>query len=596
MFPNPPLPGNFAPQIAQNFAVPSNAISIAQPANEASLWIGNLSPSTTEDRIHALIISSSDIRRAPVAIKIMKDVYTGQSRRFGFVSFQSIDEAEKAKNALNYAQLDNFEIRISFKKSNSDFNQSANLFVGNIKKTISTRQLDELFSECGKIVSCSIRNNDKGESLGYGYVQFEKEEHSKEAIEKFNSNTSIGEPLKVEKFVSSKNRVIVKNNIYVRNFPKSFNKEKVDEFLKKSGESLGKIISIGSSEKELPNKQVSIAGFVALETEELAQQFIEKFNGIKLPEHTEGEEGLFVAICETKQTRNSKNSLTRNKTINNTNLIVKSVLDTVTQDQIMKLFGSFGEITSVCLRSNQPPFLPNGQTVQSVFINFKTADEASMAMMNAKKDPEIRKIIHPIHKKTAEFIFFHQPKLLRMEFNRMKSRYHQNIASALSFMMPGQMPMGNPGPFFKKGPFPMMPMMPQMGFIGNPTFPRQQFGPGRDFPGHSKTPQTDKNSHSGSTSRNGEEEETFTLEVLKARKDDLMKFDKEKQQNILGNIMYHKVLESSMGDKKLAPKITGMLIDLDILDINEIIEIMENKDILEERISEALEVIENTDE
>ena len=222
-------PGNFPPQFGSNFGVPANTIAMAQPTNDATLWVGNLSPLTNEDRVLAFIMGFPEITKKPITIKVMKDIYNGESRRFGFVSFSSVEDAEKAKSVLNYTRLDNFEIRLSFKKSNSEFNQAANLFVGNIKKTVSTRQLDELFSECGKIVSCSIRNNDKGESLGYGYVQFEKEENAKVAIEKFNSNEVIGEPLKVEKFVSSKNRIVVKNNVYVRNFPKSFTEEQVKE-------------------------------------------------------------------------------------------------------------------------------------------------------------------------------------------------------------------------------------------------------------------------------------------------------------------------------------------------------------------------------
>ena len=324
--------------------------------------------------------------------------------------------------------------------------------------------------------------------------------------------------------------------------------------------------------------------------------WIKKFNGLKLPEHTEEEEGLLAVICEPKPSRLSKMRNLHMRSINNTNLFIKSLLETVTKEQIQELFGKFGEITSIFLKPNTPHFLPNGQIVQSAFVNFKTPEEASNALMKAKKDSEIRKLIHPIHKKNIDFIFFHQNKQVRAEFNRMKQRHFVSMASAMSFMVPPQ--MSNPQ-FMKKGMHMMMPQMPlmaPMNFMPNPAFGRPQFGLGRDFPTQSKTPQTDKNSHSGSTSRHGEEEEIFTLEILKAKKEELMKFEKEKQQNILGNIMYHKVMESSLTDKKLAPKITGMLIDLDILDINEIIEIMENKDILEERIAEAMEVIENTDE
>jgi len=43
----------------------------------------------------------------------------------------------------------------------------------------------------------------------------------------------------------------------------------------------------------------------------------------------------------------------------------------------------------------------------------------------------------------------------------------------------------------------------------------------------------------------------------------------------------------------IAPKITGMLIDLDVLEISEIYEFMEDTDLVKERINEAKELIES---
>lgn len=61
-------------------------------------------------------------------------------------------------------------MRICFKKSPSDFKDESNIFIKNLDLNISTKQLEEICSEFGEILSCIIKNNDKGESLGYGYV------------------------------------------------------------------------------------------------------------------------------------------------------------------------------------------------------------------------------------------------------------------------------------------------------------------------------------------------------------------------------------------------------------------------------------------
>lgn len=65
----------------------------------------------------------------------------------------------------------------------------------------------------------------------------------------------------------------------------------------------------------------------------------------------------------------------------------------------------------------------------------------------------------------------------------------------------------------------------------------------------------------------------------------------EEKKNVLGNMMYNKVNELSP-PTDLIPKITGMLIDLEVLSIEEIIEILEKKELLAERMNEAIKIIE----
>ena len=69
-------------------------------------------------------------------------------------------------------------------------------------------------------------------------------------------------------------------------------------------------------------------------------------------------------------------------------------------------------------------------------------------------------------------------------------------------------------------------------------------------------------------------------------------FSNEEQKNILGNMMYQKVNELGRAPTELIPKITGMLIDLEVLGLPEIIEILENKELLYERMLEAIKIIE----
>ena len=60
----------------------------------------------------------------------------------------------------------------------------------------------------------------------------------------------------------------------------------------------------------------------------------------------------------------------------------------------------------------------------------------------------------------------------------------------------------------------------------------------------------------------------------------------------MGNLMFYRVQSVPSVNKDLVPKITGMLIDLEVLELDEIIEILSIDKVLEERIKDAIEVIE----
>jgi len=59
---------------------------------------------------------------------------------------------------------------------------------------------------------------------------------------------------------------------------------------------------------------------------------------------------------------------------------------------------------------------------------------------------------------------------------------------------------------------------------------------------------------------------------------------------MLGELLYPMVKELAK-DKNLAPKITGMLIDFEVFEVTDIIELLESKEHLVERVEEAEDLI-----
>merc|ERR1712066_1153935 len=84
------------------------------------------------------------------------------------------------------------------------------------------------------------------------------------------------------------------------------------------------------------------------------------------------------------------------------------------------------------------------------------------------------------------------------------------------------------------------------------------------------------------------------LNWLKNNIAEFEKMDQHEKKNILGNLMYP-LVEKAVHNPEHVPKITGMLIDLEVLKVSEIVEIMETTDALKDRIEEAIGIIDETE-
>ena len=88
---------------------------------------------------------------------------------------------------------------------------------------------------------------------------------------------------------------------------------------------------------------------------------------------------------------------------------------------------------------------------------------------------------------------------------------------------------------------------------------------------------------------------TFTSpKDLKDNLATFLNFDQNKQRTILGEMLFP--LVSKHVNQELAPKVTGMLIDFTVFEVADILEFLTNDASLQERITEATELIQNPNE
>lgn len=117
-------------------------------------------------------------------------------------------------------------------------NNQMNVFVKNIPEGLSTKELDEKFSEIGSVKSAKISRSVKtelgvAESNGYGFVCYHSEQDRKKAEEL----GVIDQTIEIHRYQPKDPREIRKvyNNIYVKNFDPSWDKPELEEVFKSFG-------------------------------------------------------------------------------------------------------------------------------------------------------------------------------------------------------------------------------------------------------------------------------------------------------------------------------------------------------------------------
>lgn len=78
---------------------------------------------------------------------------------------------------------------------------------------------------------------------------------------------------------------------------------------------------------------------------------------------------------------------------------------------------------------------------------------------------------------------------------------------------------------------------------------------------------------------------------LRQNMNEFLKLDQNKQRETLGNMLFPRI--KKYADDEMAPKITGMLIDFTVFEVQDVVEFLENEESLKEKIEEARELIQS---
>ncbi|XP_016359985.1 ELAV-like protein 2 [Sinocyclocheilus anshuiensis] len=120
--------------------------------SKTNLIVNYLPQNMTQEELKSLFGSIGEIE----SCKLVRDKITGQSLGYGFVNYVEPKDAEKAINTLNGLRLQTKTIKVSFARPSSASIRDANLYVSGLPKTMTQKELEQLFSQYGRIITSRI--------------------------------------------------------------------------------------------------------------------------------------------------------------------------------------------------------------------------------------------------------------------------------------------------------------------------------------------------------------------------------------------------------------------------------------------------------
>lgn len=179
-------------------------------AKYTNLYIKNLDPDVTEE-----VLKEKFFEFGKIASLVISKDENGMSRGFGFVNFESPEDAKRALEALNGLQLGSKVLYVARAQKKAEREQllrrqfeekrneqilkyrGSNVYVKNIDDNVNDDDLREHFSVCGKITSAKLMRDQKGISKGFGFVCFSTPDEASKAVNTFHGYMFHRKPLYV---------------------------------------------------------------------------------------------------------------------------------------------------------------------------------------------------------------------------------------------------------------------------------------------------------------------------------------------------------------------------------------------------------------
>ena len=158
--------------------------------SKTNLIINYLPQNLTDDEFKSMFLSLGPL----ASCKVVRDKATGMSYGFGFVEFIHESDASRAVCSLDGLHMQNKRIKVAHANKNEDGeDKGTNIYIKNIPKDYTEKELNEVFKPYGTITQSKIlMDMQTGESRTVGFVAYETREQAECAITALNGKSPPG--------------------------------------------------------------------------------------------------------------------------------------------------------------------------------------------------------------------------------------------------------------------------------------------------------------------------------------------------------------------------------------------------------------------
>ena len=170
----------------------------------------NIDPDVSQDELVEVFKRYGMVTSAVIQID-----EEGRSKGFGFVNFESHEQAQAAVDGLHDTDLKGKKLFVSraqkkaeredelrktyeaAKQEKMSKYQGVNLYIKNLEDDIDDEKLRAEFEPFGTITSCKVMCDEKGTSKGFGFVCFSSPDEATKAVAEMNNKIIGTKPLYV---------------------------------------------------------------------------------------------------------------------------------------------------------------------------------------------------------------------------------------------------------------------------------------------------------------------------------------------------------------------------------------------------------------